>query len=39
MPDLSDSFLKKLFYIPIMVQFLEDEESFQKILEESIIRA
>jgi tetraacyldisaccharide 4'-kinase len=37
MPELSESFQKKLFYIPIMVQFLDDEKSFQQILEDSII--
>ncbi|MGM0580747.1 MAG: tetraacyldisaccharide 4'-kinase [Bacteroidota bacterium] len=39
MPELSKSFQNKLFYIPIMVQFLGDEKSFHQILEESIIRA
>ncbi|WP_085517788.1 tetraacyldisaccharide 4'-kinase [Marivirga sericea] len=38
MPELGESFQNKLFYIPIMVQFLEDEESFHRILEDSIIR-
>lgn len=39
MPELTQSFQNRLFYIPIMVQFLEDEKSFHQILEESIIRA
>jgi len=39
MPELTKSFQSKLFYIPIMVQFLEDEKSFHQILEDSIIRA
>lgn len=39
MPELSKSFQSKLFYIPIMVQFLEDEKSFHQILEDSITRA
>jgi len=38
-PELSKSIQSKLFYIPIMVQFLGDEKSFQQILEDSIIRA
>jgi tetraacyldisaccharide 4'-kinase len=37
-PELSKVFRKKLYYIPIMVQFLDDEKSFQGILEDSIIR-
>jgi tetraacyldisaccharide 4'-kinase len=36
-PELSKSFQTKLFYIPIMVQFLDDEKSFQQILEDSIL--
>lgn len=39
MPETSKSFQSKLFYIPIMVQFLGDEKSFHQILEDSIIRA
>lgn len=39
MPDLSKSFQNKLFYTPIMVQFLADEKSFHQILEDSIDRA
>lgn len=35
--ELSISFQSKLFYIPIMVQFLGDEKSFHQILEDSII--
>lgn len=37
MPELSKSFQDKLFYIPIMVQFLDDEKSFHQILEDSIL--
>ncbi|WP_375581082.1 tetraacyldisaccharide 4'-kinase [Marivirga tractuosa] len=37
-PEINDSFQNKLFYIPIMVQFLDDEKSFHHILEDSIIR-
>lgn len=39
MTEVSKSFQSKLFYIPIMVQFLEEEKSFHQILEDSIIRA
>jgi len=39
MPELSPTFKSKLFYIPIMVQFLEDEKSFHQIFEDSIARA
>ncbi|WMN13090.1 tetraacyldisaccharide 4'-kinase [Marivirga salinae] len=38
-PELPKSFQSRLFYIPIMVQFLDDEKSFHQILEDSIIRA
>jgi len=38
MPELTKSFQNKLFYVPIMVQFLDDEKSFHQILEDSIIR-
>lgn len=37
MPELPKSFQAKLFYIPIMVQFLDDEKSFHQILEDSIL--
>ncbi len=37
MPELSTSFRTRLFYVPIMVQFLDDEESFHRILEDSIL--
>lgn len=39
MSEVSQTFKSKLFYTPIMVQFLEDEKSFHQILEDSIIRA
>lgn len=39
LPDLSKSFKSRLYYIPIMVQFLDEEKSFHQILEDSIIRA
>ena len=38
-PELSGSFRARLFYVPIMVQFLDDEFSFHQILEDSIVRA
>jgi len=39
MPELTNSLQSKLYYIPIMVQFLEDEKSFHRLLEDSIISA
>lgn len=36
MPSLSQSFKNKLFYIPIVVQFLAEENTFQRMLEDSI---
>lgn len=37
MPELSKAFQAKLFYIPIMVQFLDEEKTFHQILEDSIL--